>query len=74
MLVSAVAASDVLVGFVKGLVFGAAIASIGCQRGLETARGPAGVGVSTTRAVVAGILAIVLLDSAFAVLAYLLRV
>lgn len=73
-LVSAVAASDVLVGVVKGLVFGLAISGIGCQRGLETAQGPAAVGVSTTRAVVAGILAIVLLDAAFAVLAYVLRV
>jgi len=73
-LVSAVTASDVLVGLVKGVVFGAVVASIGCRRGMETGQGPAAVGVSTTHAVVAGILAIVLIDSAFALLTYLLRV
>jgi phospholipid/cholesterol/gamma-HCH transport system permease protein len=72
-LVSAVAASDVLVGVAKGAVFGAVVSGIGCQRGMETRQGPTAVGVSTTQAVVAGILAIVLIDAVFALLAYLLR-
>ncbi len=73
-LVSALAATDVLVGLVKGVVFGAAVAAIGCQHGMETRQGPAAVGISTTHAVVAGILTIVLIDSAFALLTYLLHV
>lgn len=73
-LVSALAASDVLEGVAKGVVFGAVVAGIGCQRGMDTRQGPAAVGLSTTRAVVAGILAIVLIDSVFALLAYVLRV
>jgi phospholipid/cholesterol/gamma-HCH transport system permease protein len=72
-LVGALRVQDLLVGLSKGFLFGAAIASIGCQRGMETAQGPAAVGVSTTRAVVAGILTIVLIDSIFAALAYLMH-
>jgi ABC-type transporter Mla maintaining outer membrane lipid asymmetry permease subunit MlaE len=41
---------------------------------METGQGPSAVGVSTTRAVVAGILSIVLIDSLFAVLTYLMHV
>jgi phospholipid/cholesterol/gamma-HCH transport system permease protein len=73
-LVSAVVATDVLVGLVKGVVFGTVIAAIGCRRGMETGQGPAAVGVSTTRSVVAGILAIVVIDAVFALLIYVFRV
>jgi phospholipid/cholesterol/gamma-HCH transport system permease protein len=73
-LVGALHVPDVIVGLSKGLLFGAAVASIGCQRGMETGQGPSAVGVSTTRAVVAGILSIVLIDSLFAVLTYLMHV
>ena len=73
-LVGALHVTDLLVGLSKGFLFGATVASIGCQRGMETAQGPSAVGVSTTRAVVAGILSIVLIDSLFALLTYLMRV
>jgi len=73
-LVGALRVPDLFVGLTKGVLFGAAVASIGCQRGMETAQGPEAVGVSTTRAVVAGILSIVLIDALFAVLTYLLHV
>ncbi len=73
-LVSAVGALDVLFGIFKGFVFGVIVAGIGCLRGMQTKEGPSAVGDSTTRAVVAGILTIVVTDSAFSVLAYLLRV
>lgn len=72
-LVSALRVRDVIVGLSKALLFGGAVASIGCQRGMETGQGPSAVGVSTTRAVVAGILAVVLIDSLFALLTYLLH-
>jgi phospholipid/cholesterol/gamma-HCH transport system permease protein len=49
---------DVWKGLVKTFAFGAIIALVGCDRGLRTEGGAAGVGRSTTRAVV---LAIVLI-------------
>ena len=73
-LVGALRVPDLIVGLSKGFLFGGAVASIGCQRGMETGQGPSAVGVSTTRAVVAGILSIVLIDSLFAVLTYLMHV
>jgi phospholipid/cholesterol/gamma-HCH transport system permease protein len=73
-LVGALHVRDLIVGLSKGVLFGAAVASIGCQRGMETGLGPSAVGISTTRAVVAGILSVVLIDSLFAVLTYLMHV
>jgi phospholipid/cholesterol/gamma-HCH transport system permease protein len=46
----------------KGLVFGALIAIIGCNCGLTTTGGAKGVGQSTTTAVVSSILAIIVVD------------
>ncbi len=53
---------DLLGGLFKTLVFALLIAAIGCQRGLHTKQGPGAVGDSTTRAVVAGIVLIILAD------------
>lgn len=54
-------------GFVQGLakaaVFALLVSGIGCLAGMRTGQGPGAVGLSTTRAVVAGIVAIVLADS-----------
>ena len=50
--------SDVLSGPIKGVVFGALIAIIGCSWGLTTRGGAKGVGESTTAAVVTSLLAI----------------
>ena len=44
----------------------AAAALIACQRGLATRGGAAGVGRATTRAVVAMIIAVIVLDAVFA--------
>lgn len=60
--------TDLLGGLAKAAVFGFAIASIGCQAGLGAGRGPRAVGDAATAAVVGGIVAIVVLDGAFAVL------
>ena len=65
---------DVLVGLTKSVVFGAIVSGLGCLRGLQTRLGPTAVGDSTTRAVVAGILMIIVVDAAFAVLTYVLGV
>ncbi len=73
-LVSALGVRDVLFGIFKGFVFGATVAGIGCRCGMQTMQGPSAVGGATTRAVVTGILMIVVTDSALALLAYLLHV
>lgn len=53
-----VAPWDILCGPIKGIVFGALIAIIGCNWGLTTRGGAKGVGESTTASVVTCLLAI----------------
>lgn len=73
-LVGALHVRDVLVGISKSFVFGAIIAGLGCLRGMQTREGPNAVGDSTTRAVVAGILMIIVVDAVYSVLTYVLKV
>jgi phospholipid/cholesterol/gamma-HCH transport system permease protein len=53
---------DVMGGLIKAAVFGFTIALMGCFFGLRTEGGAEGVGVSTTRAVVASCLLILIMD------------
>ena len=73
-LVGALHVNDVLVGVSKSFVFGAIVAGLGCLRGMQTKEGPNAVGDSTTRAVVAGILMIIVVDAVYSVLTYVLHV
>jgi len=73
-LVGALGIWDVIVGVSKSFVFGAIIAGLGCLRGMQTKEGPNAVGDSTTRAVVAGILMIIVVDAVYSVLTYVLHV
>jgi phospholipid/cholesterol/gamma-HCH transport system permease protein len=73
-LVSAMGVWDVVVGISKSFVFGAIIAGLGCLRGMQTKEGPNAVGDSTTRAVVAGILMIIIVDAVYSVLTYELHI
>ena len=66
--------TDLFGGLAKTLVFGFLIASIGCLRGLQTKTGASAVGDSATRAVVTGIIAIVVADGIFAVVYYFLGI
>jgi len=66
--------TDLFSGLVKTVFFGALIAGIGCSRGLKTGTGASAVGDSATRAVVAGIIAIVVVDGVFAVIYYFLGI
>ncbi len=66
--------TDLFGGLVKTLVFGSLIAGIGCLRGLQTKTGASAVGDSATRAVVSGIIAIVIADGVFAVVYYFLGI
>jgi conserved hypothetical integral membrane protein len=61
-------------GLVKAFVFGILVAAIGCVRGLQTTTGASAVGESTTRAVVSGIILIVVTDGIFSVVYYYLNV
>lgn len=65
---------DFFGGLAKTLVFGVLIAGLGCLRGLQTGTGPSAVGDSATRAVVSGIIAIVVADGVFAVAYYFLGI
>lgn len=67
------APSDFIQGLLKGLVFAAAVAIIGCRAGLTAKGGPRAVGEAATSAVVGGIVATVLLDGLFAVILYRLH-
>ncbi len=57
---------DVWFGLVKSASFGAAIAFMGCMQGLSAKGGAEGVGAATTRAVVLGCEAILVLDAFWA--------
>jgi phospholipid/cholesterol/gamma-HCH transport system permease protein len=64
---------DILIGSGKGVIFGALVAGVGCLRGMQTRKGPSAVGESTTRAVVSGILLVILADALVAVVLYALK-
>jgi phospholipid/cholesterol/gamma-HCH transport system permease protein len=64
---SAVKATDVISGLVKGMVFCGTIALIACQQGLATSGGAEGVGRRTTGAVVSILFALIMLDALFTV-------
>jgi phospholipid/cholesterol/gamma-HCH transport system permease protein len=57
---------DIWFGLVKSASFGAAVALMGCLRGLGSEGGAEGVGAATTRAVVLGCEAILVLDAFWA--------
>jgi len=63
-----------MAGWIKSFVFALAIAGIGCLRGLQTAAGASAVGESATRAVVSGLVLIVIIDGVFAVIYFMLDI
>jgi phospholipid/cholesterol/gamma-HCH transport system permease protein len=69
---SAATYGDFTGGLVKSFVFGVLVAAIGCLRGLQTQPSATAVGESTTRAVVSGIILIVITDGIFSVVYYYL--
>ena len=66
--------SDFMAGFVKSFVFAILVAGIGCLRGLQTSAGASAVGDAATRAVVSGIILLVIVDGIFAVLYFFLDI
>ncbi len=73
-LVSALNYVDLLSGLFKAFVFGILVAGVGCLRGLQTTTGAQAVGESTTRAVVSGIILIIVTDGIFGVVFYYLGI
>jgi phospholipid/cholesterol/gamma-HCH transport system permease protein len=71
---SAVTPTDFMAGFVKAFVFAVLVAGVGCLRGLQTAAGASAVGDSATRAVVSGIILLVVVDGIFAVVYFVLDI
>ena len=71
---SIVTFSDFMAGFAKSFVFALLIAGIGCLRGLQTRAGASSVGDATTRAVVSGIIMLVIVDGIFAVIYFFLDI
>jgi len=61
-------------GMLKSLVFAVLVAGVGCLRGMQTRTGASAVGLSTTSAVVSGIVAIAFADGIFAVAYYYLGI
>ncbi|QTN31356.1 ABC transporter permease [Akkermansiaceae bacterium] len=61
-------------GVFKSVFFGAAIAISGCMQGMNSGSSSSAVGQATTRAVVASITSVIILDSAFAVIFTLLDI
>jgi phospholipid/cholesterol/gamma-HCH transport system permease protein len=65
---------DVVLGAAKSAVFGALVAVAGCLAGIECGRSSAAVGQATTRAVVSGIVAVIVADGLFAVVCNILGI
>lgn len=61
---------DYVGGLIKATVFGALVAGTGCLNGMQTGTGASAVGDSATRAVVSGIVLIIVSDGIFSVLYY----
>jgi phospholipid/cholesterol/gamma-HCH transport system permease protein len=70
---SSLALRHVVIGLVKGAAFGAVVALTGCYYGVRCGRSAAAVGEATTRAVVVGIVLVVVVDALFTVLLHLAR-
>jgi phospholipid/cholesterol/gamma-HCH transport system permease protein len=71
---NAVHLKDLAGGLAKAFVFGILVAGIGCLRGLQTRTGASAVGLSATRAVVSGIVLVVIADGVFSVVFYYLGI
>jgi phospholipid/cholesterol/gamma-HCH transport system permease protein len=61
-------------GFVKSIAFAAMIGLTSCRIGLKAGRSAADVGLAATQAVVTGIVGVIAMDAAFAVIAQVIGV
>lgn len=73
-IVEAASYGDFLGGLFKAFIFGFLVAGVGCFEGLRTKTGASAVGDSATRAVVIGIVLIILTDGLFSTTFYYLGI
>ncbi len=66
------AVGHVVIGLVKSVAFGMVVSLTGCYYGIRCGRSAAAVGEATTKAVVVGIVLVVVVDAIFTVLLHLL--
>ncbi len=66
--------ADMAGGIFKSFVFGILVAGVGCLRGLQTTTGSQAVGQAATKAVVSGIVLVVIAEGIFSVIFYLLEI
>jgi phospholipid/cholesterol/gamma-HCH transport system permease protein len=59
--------TQIVIGLVKGSVFGVLVALAGCLRGMQSGRNASAVGAAATSAVVLGIVWIISVDAVFAI-------
>jgi phospholipid/cholesterol/gamma-HCH transport system permease protein len=69
----ALALRHVIIGLVKSIAYGVVVALTGCYYGIRCGRSAAAVGEATTKAVVMGIVLVVVVDAVFTVLLYVLN-
>jgi phospholipid/cholesterol/gamma-HCH transport system permease protein len=70
---SSLALRHVVIGLVKSVAFGVVVALTGCYYGVRCGRSAAAVGQATTKAVVMGIVLVVVVDALFTVLMHAMR-
>jgi len=70
---AALALRHVIIGVAKGALFGLVVSITGCYYGMRCGRSAAAVGEATTRAVVAGIVLVVVVDAAVTLFLHLAR-
>lgn len=70
----AIGMGDISLGLVKGSIFGILVAITGCMHGMQSGRSASAVGDAATKAVVSGIIAIIVMTAVFAVLTNILNI
>jgi phospholipid/cholesterol/gamma-HCH transport system permease protein len=71
---STLTGAEVIFGLFKSVAFGAWVGLVACRIGLEAGRSTAGVSTASTRAAVAGIAGVIVLDAVFAACANALEI
>ncbi len=66
--------SDILLGVTKGFVFGLLVAITGCMHGMKSGRSASAVGDAATRAVVSGIIAVIVMTAIFDIFTNVLHI
>ncbi|HPN88888.1 MAG TPA: ABC transporter permease [Candidatus Omnitrophota bacterium] len=70
MILESLTVKDVMTGLIKTICFGAIIALVGCQQGLNVKAGAEGVGKATTMSVVLSFIFIIIADCLFTTMFY----